>query len=178
MIETQEFDMDQREALIHAVSAECRSGRYHVIGIDGYPGTGKSNLAYTIASITRMNVINFDDFVKPKQDSYVSSLHVEIMRARIDVIKSQGLILEGLCMLEVIELMEIKISTLIYCKEISEGTRIWHDGQRYDPEYAELVSHQEIGLDAEVKKYHEKYRPWEKAKYIFNLFNQRKGIDR
>jgi len=146
-----------------------------LVGIDGASGSGKTNLSYKIAGEMAFLVLNLDDFLSPQLNVYFKAFNFGILRSRVSNIlnKEEGIVIEGCCLLKVLSFLSLEMDVLIYCKEISEGTRIWNYGNYFD---SDLPSSREgiSALEKEVVEYHDKFKPWEKADIFFNLFNQSK----
>lgn len=146
-----------------------------IVAIDGDVGTGKTNLSYCIGCKLIKNVVNLDDFHIPKQDRFVDAIDFDRLKQSINILKTP--VIEGICILEVLEKLEITDYVLIYCKEISENTGNWSSAYRLDitdeKDYQKQIQ-QHRGLDIEIIKYHYKYRPFEKADYIYQIINQLK----
>lgn len=149
-----------------------------VIAIDGDTGTGKSNLSYFIGSKLAIKVINFDDFVSPKQDCYVNAMNLGILRQLISLFyRIKPLVVEGVCLIEILEKLNIQYDILIYAREVSETTGNWSASYRLDIEDENIlkrVLNECRGADVDIVKYHYKYRPFEKADYIYQIINQLK----
>jgi hypothetical protein len=155
---------------------ESHNHGYQIIGIDGDKGTGKTNLSYHIGSHFIYNVINLDDFICKDQNCFVNAMNFGLLRHRIDVL-SKPLVIEGVCLLEVLRRINMSADYLIYCREISENTNIWHDEDRLSLVDHDLLGNQLNdlqGLDVEITKYHYTFKPIEKANICYDIINQKK----
>ena len=166
------IQFQNRQELIDGLQSKKRS----IIAIDGDAGTGKTNLSCYIGCKLIKNVINLDDFLIPKQDCFVGALLIDRLKQRINILKNP--IIEGVCVLEVLEKLGIIDYVLIYCKEISENIGNWSSAYRLDIDDeadCQKQIQQHHGLDIEIIRYHYKYRPFEKANYIYQIVNQLKA---
>jgi hypothetical protein len=166
------------EALIAALRAHkpCR------IGIDGIDGVGKSEISAIVASELGIPVIGLDDYVEKNRGGYVP--YIDYAAVTTLVADSPSFIIEGVCLLEVLERLGVRLDCLIYIKRMSSG--IWADedecefpngieeairqsrrntelmlefearqeGRPYTPDATD-----EPGLGEEIMRYHAKHSP-------------------
>ena len=127
-----------------------------VFAIDGYHGVGKTTLARELAPLLGMSPIHLDDFLVPGQGGFVACLRdAELSR----VLRQSPVVVEGVCMLAVMERLGIAPLAHIYVHGREPGTR----------------SPRGMGsLAAEVIAYHREYRPAEVADYLYaaNIVSQ------
>ena len=97
-----------------------------IIGIDGFKGSGKSTLSYYLGHHLRKNVLNIDDFVINNKGTYVPSIKWNELKNSINSL--QNVVIEGVCLLKIVDTLNIKLDYIIYCKELSKDTRLWHQG--------------------------------------------------
>ncbi len=150
------------------------------IGIDGLDGCGKSTLASELAGHTHFDVICLDDFLDKSKGTYIK--HIDIDRVR-DAIRGRKVIVEGVCLLQVLSKADLKLDLSIYVQRIRNG--LWADedwlGLNQDvDEYleklrvdAEAISEEdesvpEEDLSTEIIRYHHEYHPHEKADLTFS----------
>jgi hypothetical protein len=158
-----------------------------VIGIDGVQGVGKSTLAKNVAAQLGCKLLSLDGFLVPKQDCYVDAIRFDELRAAFGAATNSGglVIIEGICLLSVLDRIGVRPDLLIYLKRRSDSGR-WLDESNlaWEGEEEALVSRiteQTLrmrramagrfgrttdlppSLRLEVAKYHFRYRPSEKA---------------
>ena len=166
-----EITVENRKLLVKELGRQ--QGRY-IIGIDGINGSGKTNLAHYIASELIIDAIHLDHFIVKNLDCYLKALNCGLLMQHLNIAGDKPFIIEGCCLLDVMKVLNIQTNTLIYCKEISQDTKIWHYGNNFD-EYAMSNSANDLsGFDKELLEYHKRTRPWEKAQVIYNFFNDLK----
>lgn len=93
------------------------------IGIDGVDGTGKSFLAEHLGAQLNIPVINRDSHIVQNMGCYVAALRsgevAEMAR------RHKRFIVEGVCLLDAIEVADITIDKSIYIKRMHLG--LWSD---------------------------------------------------
>lgn len=165
-----------------------------VIGVDGNDGSGKSVLATSLVARLQWSFISLDDFLHKNLDAYVANLDYEAL-SRVVSSVSRPLIIEGVCLLEVSERLELKLDRLIYVKRLGPGG-LWTDGEECDfdcspedviakieenikgmEEFLACVEsktgdsdEESSGLTrfrVEVIHYHSRYKPLRVADYVF-----------
>ena len=139
----------------------------------------KTTLALELAGHTHFQVVSLDDFLDENKGAYVDHIDVDGVRRAID---GQKTILEGVCLLSVLERAELKLDLSIYVQRHSHGH--WADeewlGLDQDlEEYlsrltdaAEFVSGKQSERDedliSEIIRYHHKFQPHQKADLTFS----------
>ncbi len=155
------------------------SNRRTVIGIDGAPASGKSTVAEAVAPMLNATVFSIDNFLNRHEGRYFECLRLEELKNQIGVAQ-RAMIVEGICLLKVLEAISVQHDQLVYVKRMDGG---WSDEEECDvtgdPEgrIAELLARQQdfdraAGFQvsdelptawAEVIRYHAKYRPQDRA---------------
>lgn len=180
------------------LSSLIRQGNYRIVGIDGKDGTGKSTIAQKVSSELKIRHINLDDYVEEYDSgTYVSNIKNEELLSAI-TISSNPLIIEGVCLLSIMEQFDLKLDLLVYVKKI-DSCGFWHDRDKCDLEedvdefilkekaslrsLAEFEAHLEgaqmstedveyPSLSEEIIRYHYVFKPHIKADIIYeNVFN-------
>ncbi len=177
---------------LNNLSTELSIKKPTILGIDGKDGSGKSTLARKLATALNMTCIHIDSFIKSKNcDSYITALDLEKIDCHIQESK-YPIIIEGICLLEILQTLKLKPDIYIYVKKItSQG--LWCDQDICDIEentdvdthIAELerqlndfidIMSNDIDksddsslpeIEKEQIRYHHKYRPQIHADYVF-----------
>jgi len=175
-------------ALYIAGSVSARTAE--IIGIDGMNGSGKTCVARKLS----FPHVNVDDFLVRNEGSFLRNVkygeletHIQVLRAR-----NTPVIVEGVCLLDVLDRLHLRADCLIYIKRIgASGT--WHD-----QDICEIATEQELnewleedkeiartmlrrkgedadipgsllpgGLTREIAAYHHRQRPIHKAHYVY-----------
>jgi len=167
-----EIDSSDSGNLFSEIEKRMPQNQKIIIGIDGAPGSGKTNLSYRIGARLQGNVINLDDYLSQNTGRYFRALNFGLLRQKINV-RPDILVIEGCCLRQAMDFLEVKIDVSIYCKEISQGTRLWYFGTYFDQDLPAA----KVGIspiESEVIEYHDQYQPWKEADIIYNLINQQK----
>jgi hypothetical protein len=163
------------EAVASALSdrAGCAN---HVVGVDGFMGSGKTRLALELAESLGGVRICLDTYID--RDAVAQDYPSKIMRHYLasELRKLKGafqfVVVEGICLLEVLALISVVPDSLVYVKRISTAG-IWHDGfhlEDFETDKA-MVENQE-GLHRSEFEYHSKARPHEHATVIYERMEE------
>jgi len=150
-----------------------------VVGIDGVNGSGKSTLAVNISKEITGRIINVDDYVEKNKGEYLSRVAYQTLQKAVNQFVSASepiIIIEGVCLLNVLEKIKIQPDILVYIKRIG-SYGFWIDDKLCDSEIPledalQFISRAETvhgvgNLDREIAVYHRNYSPLEKADFIF-----------
>ncbi|MBX9629036.1 MAG: hypothetical protein K2X67_00815 [Burkholderiales bacterium] len=143
----------------------------HVVGIDGFMGSGKTKLAFALAESMNGIRVSLDAYIDRDVES--KNYSEKIMRHYLvsDLRKLQAafqfVVLEGICLLEVLATISRTPDSHVYVKRISTGG-LWHDGFHLeDYETDQAITENQEGLHKSEFEYHSKWRPHERAIAIF-----------
>jgi len=168
-----------------------RNGGSRLIGIDGMNGSGKSTLASCLSKELNCLHVDIDDYIDKNLGQYVSNIHYDAVQKQLD--ESKGAVfLEGVCLLAIIENLQLHLDLLIYIKRISDygswqnedNCNLTEDIDQFiNKKKAELrqfayaeacVEDKDVPHDVnfpqlveEIIRYHYEYRPHEKADIIY-----------
>ena len=92
-----------------------------LIAIDGSFGVGKSTLARALASRLQVKAVHLDDFLIRRRGAYLKNLR--LMQLTKCIGRGRRLILEGICVLQVLELVGRKPDSLVYVKRMTSSAR-------------------------------------------------------
>ena len=148
------------------------------MGIDGLDGCRKTTLAVELAGHTDYQVISVDDFLDEKRGAYVNNIDFDGVRRAAE---GRNSIVEGVCLLKVLERAGLKLGLAIYVQKYRHG--LWADedwlglDQNVEAylnklsDVAEIFSRDktkhEEDLSTEVIRYHHEFHPHEKADLLF-----------
>jgi hypothetical protein len=168
------------EEVVNAVQARslgARSGT--LVGIDGARGAGKTVLAHGLGQSLCAPVVSLDKFLKDDGESYVARLDLGRVRSVVrDHLRLSGVVaVEGICLLDALERLEIGVHHHVYVRRISAGGRFCDD-ELFDDEieldegiHAKLsmqnCSSAGEWLDAQIQEYHHRVRPHVRADTVF-----------
>ena len=131
--------------------AEVSRKKASIIAVDGNPGVGKSTIATAISKYFGYICVHLDDYLDVGKGRFVANLN--ILRLENAVLKGgRPIIIEGLCLLEVLEKLGIQPDLVIYVKGM----------------YAKCNKLDSMLFD-EVEAYLSDYLPQQKADIIFNM---------
>lgn len=127
-----------------------------------------------------MQTIHLDDYLDQHQGEYVR--HLDMHRLKAAVAAAPAAIVEGVCVLQVLEKLGVEPDAFVYVKRTSDGD--WLDEGDLDPELPieehlanlresiralakRMGESGELGPSEEVIRYHAKYCPHTSASLIF-----------
>ena len=147
-----------------------------IIGVDGFPGAGKSHLARALAMHLQVPCIHADDYVDKRDDvhDYIARIRVsELRRDLLSAIASRHRVLcDAVCAQWVWAAVNIEPRHRIYVKRVSvQG--VWNDG--IDLENFLEDPESESGqpwLERQVLRYHAKESPHLRADIGFERIEQ------
>jgi hypothetical protein len=96
---------------------------YCRIGVDGTNGAGKSTMASKLSKILGLSYLNLDDFLDKEKGGFLDYLKYDEIKQQ--TLKTPHFVIDGVCLLSVIEKIETPIDCLVYVKRICHG--LWAD---------------------------------------------------
>jgi len=105
-------------SVINEIIELIERGNFQLICIDGIDGVGKSTLADKLSVSLGFSSINLDDYVEEEKGNFVDFLNLARLSAAINESK-QAIIIEGICLLEVLSKIDRSPDLLIYIKRMS-----------------------------------------------------------
>lgn len=168
-----------------------RTMRPCLIGIDGVDGSGKSSLASLLSTELGWSHINLDDYVEKNLGRYVNHIHYDEVRNKLNNTE-EPIIIEGVCLLAVLERLERHMDLLIYVKNVAHYGR-WYDEEdcAVSEDIEDFMNRKKedlqrfVGVEAsiegkeppsgvvfpelteEIIRYHHKYTPHERADIVY-----------
>ena len=130
---------------IENIKKSLLSKRSSIIAIDGPLASGKSTLANQIFVDHGYDCIHVDDFLEIGTGEFYTALKLDKFKEKI-LSLSKPFVIEGVCMINIMESLNIYPYVLIYLQESLSGYKKWNDK-----------------LEIEVSQYIEKYLPNKKA---------------
>lgn len=113
------------DALQKAIAAYLLRTDAPVLAIDGMDGSGKSWLAERLAASIHAAHLNLDEFLNQKRGGFLDHLRYDELAAAVNRARDGGaVIIEGVCVLEVLQRLGVKPSVHIYVKHLVAGC-IW-----------------------------------------------------
>lgn len=94
-------------------------GRTGVISIDGWDGSGKSSLARDVAAAIHCRYIDLDTYLHANSGGYVEHLRYDELGAHVTAIDSDVCVVEGVCVLDILQRIRVTPTLKIYVKLIS-----------------------------------------------------------
>ena len=147
-----------------------------IISIDGVDGVGKSTLACKIAEELSLPHVEIDTFVQDQQGGYIDYIDYDRLSERIgeSAIANQVIIVEGICVQEVLNKLSLNVHAKVYVK-IIDNYGFWIDQIRFfppDKSAEEMIAERKakrfsLGHVEDIIRYHYTFKPHENADYIF-----------
>ena len=113
---------DLNELMTHLYGRLCAPGCL-LIAVDGVHGAGKSTLAQTIGEKLGGRVISLDEgYLDKHTGAYRESIRYEVLQRDIERFKAEErvLVIEGICLLEVLDEVDVSPDVAIYLKRIDQ----------------------------------------------------------
>jgi hypothetical protein len=173
-----------------AVLDLVRVRRPSVVAIDGCDGSGKSTLARYLATQLERPLFELDTYLDKNLGLYVSAIKFDDLKR--DIGKFSDMIIEGVCLMEVLRRLDITPDLTIYVKRMHLGVWAEEDDYTLEPDEIDIklanvkesirmmedigkppgapeprLSEIELGLEEELIRYHAKYRPQNSSDIIF-----------
>lgn len=141
-----------------------------LIAIDGVPGSGKSTLRAHLVDFFSAHSVELDDFLVRDRGEFVGALRMGDLSAALS--EQPGLVIvSGACMLQVLERLQSAPDVLVYVKRMARWG--WADEDEVESDQLEMLSNSfglndsDLSLNHEVRLYHQKFRPQDKASIVF-----------
>lgn len=109
---------------------KVRTTNAGLIGIDGIDGSGKTTLSKKLSDELGYTHINLDDYVDRNCGTFVEHIRYDELLSSIHSTQSP-VILEGVCLLAVLEKLQRKADLLIYVRRITDYGS-WRDEDKCD----------------------------------------------
>ena len=148
------------------------------IGVDGTDGVGKSTLSKRLGEMIGVPVFALDDFLEKEQGGFVE--HIKYDELRASLADEGRLLIEGVCLREVLSRAAISVDAFVYVKRYHLD--VWSDECELDIDEpleqfikrerdlcSRLVGEKlkSFGLGEEIIRYHFQYRPFRDAHVIY-----------
>jgi len=102
-----------------------------IIGVDGFMGSGKTTLSFELAELLAGIRVGIDCYVDTGVDATTYVEKLRLINLARDLTKLCAVfpfvILEGICLRNVLERMQLEAGDMVYVKRLSK-VGIWHDG--------------------------------------------------
>ncbi|MFP3984343.1 MAG: NB-ARC domain-containing protein [Desulfurivibrionaceae bacterium] len=159
------------KALVSALKNKLLNSK-GIVSIDGVDGVGKTTLSAKIAKELCLSTIELDDFVQENKGGYVN--YIDYDRLLDKIISNKFAVIEGICVLQVLNKIQIQPDVSVYIKEIDIYG--FCNGQiKYFPPYQsadEVINDRKskgfsVEYEADVIRYHYSFKPHENSDFIF-----------
>lgn len=152
-----------------------------LIGIDGNTGAGKTWIGERLETdLMDARLIDLDDYLEKRTGSFINALRYEDLRDALTHAADQFhvTIVAGVCLLEVLDRLDVTPDLLIYAMKVSSAGRR-SDDHLYDDTISEAVALEDVReswkasgaigpfLDEELIRYHKRVRPQYRADIVF-----------
>ena len=107
-----------------------------IISIDGKEGSGKSTLSKTISDKLGFVYIELDSdrYLEKNKGQYVKFISYDTLKEDITKLleNRKNIVIEGICILKILNIIGIKPSIKIYIKRMSKDGHFWYDEKLFD----------------------------------------------
>lgn len=144
------------------------------VGIDGSHGIGKSTLAYCLACHLHAPVVSVDQFIFRDDRPYVERIRPELKELYDHYMATRRIFfIEGVCLLSVLEKNGLSLDILIYVRKL-DSVGEWYESELYNGtesvgDWTNRISALPEVLEKQVAQYHLKYRPFNKADFVYSV---------
>ena len=183
------------------ISKILKNENYRLIAVDGVDGSGKSSLSKDLSEELGYLHINLDDYLEKNRGNFVKYIKYELLEKKIKSTKNP-VIIEGVCVLDVLKNLKLRPDYLIYIKRMSDFG-FWYDDYLCDVkadidgfienENLELKKFSEVmaningeefnsenckipKLREEIIRYHYEFKPHNHANFIFKKLTANKQL--
>lgn len=161
---------------IQKLADHIRGKGYRRIAVDGTNGAGKSTVSADLANELGFAHINLDEYLDKNKGGFLEYLQYDDVKK--DLLNLDGLVLDGICLLKVLDTIDMSVDVLVYVKRMRHG--LWADESEceIDCEIEEFIAKEKeiiqlierteelpetLGLAEEIIRYHAEYEPYIKA---------------
>lgn len=120
-----QIEVDNIQSLIGELKKLLKNKLKIIIGIDGYDGAGKTSIGNAISNNLNINLIDFDDYIKRKGDSFAKFINYKKLKENIKI--QDCIIISGVCLLKVLKRCKIEPDIIIYVKRFNQSCTVWQD---------------------------------------------------
>ncbi len=162
------------------LAAFIRNNSYCRIGVDGTNDAGKSTMAGNLSKILGLRHLNLDEFLIKESGGYLDYLKYD--EIKLQTSETKCFVVEGVCLLNVLEKIDTSIDCLIYVKRMRHN--LWADERECEitEEIEDFISNEKelmslfqqtgnvpdsLGLAEEIIRYHYKFKPHKKADLFY-----------
>ena len=172
-----------------------------IISVDGKDGSGKSTLAKSLSDDEGYVHLNLDDekYLDNEKGTFIDYIKYDILDKEIkeNMNNMKVTIIDGICILKILENLKIKSELKIYVKRLSYG--FWYDEEYfdYDRKVDEIIQESEDSIKKlidygaktqnnpelkytyrksifhEIVKYHHEYKPDKNADIIYERLQEK-----
>lgn len=147
-----------------------------IVSIDGNMGVGKSTLAREIADGLGFDIFDLDCYLSKKvteKNGYVETICLNNLIRDVDesLFSMRCIIVEGVCVLNVLEIIRINPSVKIYVDVIDFASDSSFTLQRSSTEILEDIPDDDF-LSCEIQRYHKSMSPYKMADIVFERYNK------
>ena len=113
--------------------------------------------------------MELDEFLsKEKKEVFVSALDVGGIQHQLSM-GGPVVLVEGVCLLKVVDLCEFDIDLLVYVKRVQKKSGFWYDEDELYPDLSPNLAANRLERPwKEIILYHAEYKPDKQANYEFH----------
>jgi len=100
-----------------------------IISIDGWNGSGKTYLANTFQDNDQIEIIHIDSYLNKNGGLYLEEIRYDDLKEKISRLldSNSKILIEGACILEILENIEYESQITVYIKEQGSGNEWYYE---------------------------------------------------
>ncbi len=165
-----------------------RSIKNGLIAIDGASSSGKSQTTDELGECNNAITIHIDNYLNNNGETYIDRVQYDRLNKLISNNVEKLIFVEGICLIPIIEALNLNVTLYIYVARVSGNTGQLCDQELFDNEFLAKKTpenffdeapfsnyrHTQEWIDQQVRIYQKKYNPLLRTDILFKKKEQNK----